>query len=73
MSSIWGSRDELAELIELAQRERLEYTIDPMPLESAQEATISCAAGRPAGGSCSFPRKTYGFSYYRLPRTKEAA
>lgn len=38
MSSIWGSRDELAELIELARRERLEYTIDTMPLERAQEA-----------------------------------
>jgi propanol-preferring alcohol dehydrogenase len=38
LSSIWGSRDELAELIALAQRERLEYTIDTMPLERAQEA-----------------------------------
>jgi alcohol dehydrogenase, propanol-preferring len=38
LSSIWGSRDELAELIELAQRERLDYTIDTMPLEQAQEA-----------------------------------
>jgi propanol-preferring alcohol dehydrogenase len=38
LSSVWGSRDELAELIELAQRERLEYTIDTMPLERAQEA-----------------------------------
>jgi alcohol dehydrogenase, propanol-preferring len=38
LSSIWGSRDELAELIGLAQRERLEYTIDTMPLDRAQEA-----------------------------------
>jgi alcohol dehydrogenase, propanol-preferring len=38
LSSIWGSRDELAELIELARRERLEYTIDTMPLDRAQEA-----------------------------------
>jgi len=38
MSSIWGSRDELAELIALAQREHLEYTIETMPLEQAQEA-----------------------------------
>jgi propanol-preferring alcohol dehydrogenase len=38
LSSIWGSRDELAELIGLAQREHLEYTIDTMPLERAQEA-----------------------------------
>jgi propanol-preferring alcohol dehydrogenase len=38
LSSIWGSRDELAELIALARRERLEYTIDTMPLERAQDA-----------------------------------
>jgi propanol-preferring alcohol dehydrogenase len=38
LSSIWGSRDELAELIGLANRERLQYTIDTMPLEQAQEA-----------------------------------
>ena len=38
LSSIWGSRDELAELIDLARRERLEHTIDTMPLERAQEA-----------------------------------
>jgi propanol-preferring alcohol dehydrogenase len=49
MSSIWGSRDELAELIELAQRERLEYTIDTMPLERAQEAHDLIRAGRAPG------------------------
>ena len=38
LSSIWGSRDELGELIDLAQRERLEYTIERMPLDRAQEA-----------------------------------
>jgi propanol-preferring alcohol dehydrogenase len=38
LSSIWGSRDELGELISLAQREPLQYTIDTMPLEQAQEA-----------------------------------
>jgi propanol-preferring alcohol dehydrogenase len=38
LSSIWGSRNELAELIELAQRERFEYTIETMPLEQAQAA-----------------------------------
>jgi propanol-preferring alcohol dehydrogenase len=38
LSSIWGSRDELAELIALAQRERLEYTIETMPLEEAELA-----------------------------------
>jgi propanol-preferring alcohol dehydrogenase len=38
LSSIWGSRDELGELISLAQREPLQYTIDTMPLEQAQAA-----------------------------------
>jgi propanol-preferring alcohol dehydrogenase len=49
MSSIWGSRDELAELIELAQREHLEYTIDAMPLEQAQEAHDLVRSGRARG------------------------
>lgn len=49
MSSIWGSRDELAELIDLAQRERLEYTIDTMPLERAQEAHDLVRSGQARG------------------------
>lgn len=49
LSSIWGSRDELAELIALAQRERLEYTIDTMPLERAQEAHDLIRSGRARG------------------------
>lgn len=49
LSSIWGSRDELAELIELANRERLEYTIDAMPLERAQEAHDLIRSGRARG------------------------
>ncbi len=49
LSSIWGSRDELAELIELAQRERLEYTIDTMPLERAQEAHDLVRGGEARG------------------------
>lgn len=49
LSSIWGSRDELAELIDLAQRERLEYTIDTMPLERAQEAHDIVRAGEARG------------------------
>ena len=48
LSSIWGSRDELAELIELAQRERLQYTIDTMPLEQAQEAHDLIRSGQAA-------------------------
>lgn len=49
MSSIWGSRDELAELVDLAQRERLEYTIDTMPLERAQEAHDLVRSGQARG------------------------
>ena len=49
LTSIWGSRDELAELIELAHRERFEYTIDAMPLERAQEAHDLVRAGRARG------------------------
>jgi propanol-preferring alcohol dehydrogenase len=37
-TSIWGSRDELAELISLAQREELQYTVEAVPLEEAQRA-----------------------------------
>jgi alcohol dehydrogenase, propanol-preferring len=49
LSSIWGSRDELAELISLAQRERLHYTIETMALERAQEAHDLIRSGRAAG------------------------
>jgi propanol-preferring alcohol dehydrogenase len=49
LSSIWGSRDELAELIELANRERLEYVVDTMPLERAQEAHDLIRSGRARG------------------------
>jgi propanol-preferring alcohol dehydrogenase len=49
MSRIRGSRDELAELLDLAQCERLEYTIDTMPLERAQEAHDLVRAGKARG------------------------
>lgn len=49
LSSIWGSRDELAELIELAGREHLDYTIDTMPLEQAQQAHELIRAGQARG------------------------
>jgi propanol-preferring alcohol dehydrogenase len=49
LSSVWGSRDELAELIELAHRERLEYTIDTMPLEQAQRAHELLRSGQARG------------------------
>ena len=49
LSSVWGSRDELAELIELAQRERLQYTIDTMPLDQAQRAHDLVRSGQARG------------------------
>ncbi|MDQ6731007.1 MAG: alcohol dehydrogenase catalytic domain-containing protein [Actinomycetota bacterium] len=49
LSSIWGSRDELADLIVLARRERLEYTLDTMTLEQAQEAHDLIRSGRARG------------------------
>lgn len=49
LSSIWGSREELAELIELAERERLDYTIDTMPLERAQAAHDLIRSGQARG------------------------
>lgn len=49
LSSIWGSRHELAELIELAGREQLDYTIDTMPLEQAQHAHDLIRAGQARG------------------------
>jgi propanol-preferring alcohol dehydrogenase len=49
MSSIWGSRNELAELIALAQRESLQYTIETLPLEQAQEAHDRVRRGEARG------------------------
>jgi propanol-preferring alcohol dehydrogenase len=49
MTSVWGSRDELAELIGLAQRERLDCAIETMPLEQAEEAHRRVRAGEARG------------------------
>lgn len=49
LSSIWGSLDDLAELVDLAQREPLEYTIETMRLEQAQEAHDRLRAGTVEG------------------------
>lgn len=49
LSSIWGSRDELAELIALAQREPLQYTVETMPLERAEEAHERVRRGEARG------------------------
>jgi propanol-preferring alcohol dehydrogenase len=49
MSSIWGSLDDLAELVALAQRERLEFTVETMPLEQAQAAHDRVRSGAVRG------------------------
>lgn len=49
MSSIWGSLDDVRELIELARRESLQYTIETMPLEQANDAHERLRRGE-AGG-----------------------
>ncbi len=55
-TSIWGSRDELAELIQLAGRERLQYTIETMPLERAQAAHDLIRSGQARGRIVLTPR-----------------
>jgi propanol-preferring alcohol dehydrogenase len=45
LSSIWGSLGDLGELVELAQREPLEYTIETLPLAEAQTAHDRLRAG----------------------------
>jgi D-arabinose 1-dehydrogenase-like Zn-dependent alcohol dehydrogenase len=49
MSSIWGSLAELGELIALAQREPLSYTIETLPLEEAQAAHDRLRSGEAKG------------------------
>ncbi len=49
MSSVWGSRDELAELLDLAQRERIDCAIETMPLEQAEDAHRRVRAGEARG------------------------
>jgi propanol-preferring alcohol dehydrogenase len=49
LSSIWGSRDELGELIALAQREDIEHTVETLPLEQAQQAHDRLRAGETRG------------------------
>ena len=38
MSSIWGTNNELGELLDLARREPLRYTVEVLPLSQANEA-----------------------------------
>ena len=49
MSSIWGSLADLGELIALARREPLQYTIETLPLEEAQAAHDRLRSGEAKG------------------------
>jgi propanol-preferring alcohol dehydrogenase len=49
MSSIWGSLADLGELITLALREPLEYTVETMPLAEAQAAHDRLRSGEARG------------------------
>jgi alcohol dehydrogenase, propanol-preferring len=49
MSSVWGTVAELGELIEFAHHHRLQYTVETMPLDQAQEAHRRLRAGEVAG------------------------
>jgi alcohol dehydrogenase, propanol-preferring len=49
MSSVWGTIAELGELIEFAHHHQLQYTVETMPLDQAQEAHRRLRAGEVAG------------------------
>jgi propanol-preferring alcohol dehydrogenase len=49
MSSIWGTIAEMGELIEFAHHHQLQYTVEAMPLDQAQEAHRRLRAGEVAG------------------------
>jgi propanol-preferring alcohol dehydrogenase len=49
MSSIWGTVAELGELIAFAQQHPLQYTVETMPLDQAEQAHQRLRAGEAAG------------------------
>jgi propanol-preferring alcohol dehydrogenase len=49
MSSIWGTLDELGELIDFARRHPLQYTVETMALDQAEAAHRRLRAGDVAG------------------------
>jgi propanol-preferring alcohol dehydrogenase len=49
MSSIWGSLEDFGELVALAQREPLQYTVEALPLEQAQDAHDRLRRGEAEG------------------------
>jgi propanol-preferring alcohol dehydrogenase len=48
-TSVWGTRAQLGELLALATKEPLHYTVEPVPLVDAQQAHDRLRAGEVAG------------------------
>jgi propanol-preferring alcohol dehydrogenase len=56
--SIWGSIAEMGELIGFAHRNPLQYTVEAMPLEQAEQAHQRLRAGQVAGRLVLVPPST---------------
>jgi propanol-preferring alcohol dehydrogenase len=56
MTSVWGTRDQLADLVSLAQQHDLHSEIETIPLESAQAAHDRLQAGQVSGRFVLVPR-----------------
>lgn len=57
MTSVWGTRAQLGELVELARRHPLNSPVEVLPLQSAQQALDRLAAGDVAGRLVLDPRR----------------
>lgn len=58
MTSVWGTRDQLGELVELAGNHTLTSPVEVLPLDSAQQALDRLASGDVAGRLVLDPRRT---------------
>ncbi len=58
MTSVWGTRNQLSELVELARTHTLSSPVEVLPLDSAQQALDRLAAGDVAGRLVLDPRRT---------------
>lgn len=58
MTSVWGTRDQLGELVELARNHTLTSPVEVLPLDSAQQALDRLASGDVAGRLVLDPRRT---------------
>ena len=58
MTSVWGTRDQLGELVNLAHKHPLASPVEVLPLDSAQQALDRLASGDVAGRIVLDPRRT---------------